>query len=87
MKKYILSLMLVSIMLTGFRFRTEKVYIIVDVVETTETQNGTELDCEMPNGEIHTYDIEDAPEGKITIACLSTENQDDYTVYEVVAVR
>ena len=44
------------------------------------------LVCEMPNGELHKYGIIDAPEGKIDTVCFKTENQDDYSVYEVVAV-
>lgn len=66
------------------------VYVICDVTENYDTevdgQTLTVLVCEMPNGELHKYGIEDAPEGKIDTVCFKTENQDDYSVYEVVAV-
>lgn len=66
---------------------TETVYPICDVVDNYETETGTVLVCEMPNGELHEYKIEDAPEGKVELVCFRTDNQDDYTAYEVVAVR
>lgn len=62
-------------------------YPICSVVETYNTENETILVCEMPNGELHEYKIEDAPEGKIELVCFKTTNQDNYTSYEVVSVR
>ena len=62
-------------------------HVICDVVEYYDAEENTVLVCEMPNGELHEYYIEDAPEGDIDIVCLRTENQNDYTMYEVVAVR
>lgn len=67
------------------------VYVICDVTENYDTevdgQTLTVLVCEMPNGELHIYGIEDAPDGDITVVCFKTENQDDYSVYEVVACK
>ena len=62
------------------------VYVICDVVDNYDT-DVTNLVCKMPNGKHHIYEIEDAPEGKIELVCFRTTNQDDYTLYEVVAVR
>jgi hypothetical protein len=70
--------------------KTDPVYVICDVTENYDTEVAgqalTVLVCEMPNGELHQYGIIDAPEGKIDTVCFKTENQDDYSVYEVVAV-
>lgn len=66
------------------------VYIICDVVDNYDEPNGiyaTNLVCKMPNGKLHKYTIEDAPEGKVELVCFRTDNQDDYEAYEVVAVR
>lgn len=63
------------------------VYVLCDVVENYNVDDITVLVCEMPTGELHEYCILDAPEGDLEIACLKTENQDDYTMYEVIAVR
>lgn len=63
------------------------VYPICNVLETYHTETGTILVCVMPNGELHAYEIEDAPEGKVELVCFKTDNQDDYTCYEVVGVR
>lgn len=67
------------------------VYVICDVTENYDTevdeQTLTVLVCEMPNGELHQYGIIDAPDGDITVVCFKTENQDDYSVYEVVACK
>ena len=71
---------------TEIKTETDYVYVICDVLANYDT-NVTNLVCKMPNGEHHIYEIEDAPEGKIELVCFRTENQDDYTVYEVVAVR
>jgi hypothetical protein len=69
---------------------TNYTYVICDVVyyygDSTEDIYATNLVCEMPNGELHTYTIEDAPE-EAELVCFRTDNQDDYTTYEVVAVR
>ena len=61
------------------------VYIICDV---KSNDFGT-LTVEMPNGELHNYVIIDPPEGKIELVTfrVETENQSDYSEYEVVAVR
>lgn len=69
---------------------TETTYIIVDIfnyVYNADLEGTTELYCEMPNGDFEIYTITDAPEKKCTIACLATENLEDYTTYKVVAVR
>ena len=72
---------------------TEYVYVICDVVDSYETQETqddiytTNIVCEMPNGELHIYAIEDAPEGIIELVCFRTDNQDVYETYEVVGVR
>ena len=71
---------------TEVETETDYVYVICDVVDNYDTDI-TNLVCKMPNGKNHIYTIEDAPEGKIKLVCFRTENQDDYTVYEVVAVR
>lgn len=67
-------------------------YLICDVVDSEWEigRAGTEteiLSVAMPNGEIHTFRVSDAPEGVITEVALKTSNQDDYSSYEVVAVR
>lgn len=81
--------------------KTEPVYVICDVIDNYEDEIpvydkygnlddyyvGTVLVCEMPNGELHQYGIQDAPEGDIDTVCFKTENQNDYSVYEVVACR
>lgn len=71
--------------------KTEYTYVICDVVyyygDTTEDIYATNLVCEMPNGELHTYTIEDAPEGNVELVCFRTDNQDDYEAYEIIAVR
>lgn len=70
---------------------TNYVYVICDVVDSYEELKDeiytTNLVCDMPNGELHTYTIEDAPEGTIELVCFRTDNQDDYKAYEVVGVR
>lgn len=63
--------------------RPSRTYIICDV----ETNTDTEINAIMPNGEIHTYEAEDLPEEDISLVCFATENQDDYTSYEIVALR
>ena len=67
------------------------IYVICDVVgsygECPEDIYATNLLCEMPDGTLHVYQIEDAPEGKVELVCFKTDNQDDYTTYEIVAVR
>lgn len=69
---------------------TNYTYVICDVVyyygDSTEDIYATNLVCEMPNGELHTYTIEDAPE-EAELVCFRTNNQDNYETYEVVAVR
>ena len=64
-------------------------YVICDVKGTIidTSSDITRIQCEMPNGELHEYKIEDAPEGEIELVCFRTINQDDYTSYEVVSVR
>ena len=70
---------------------TNYVYVICDVVasygECPEDIYATNLLCEMPDGTLHVYQIEDAPEGKVELVCFQTSNQDNYETYEVVAVR
>lgn len=65
------------------------VYVICDVIknydEIVDGELYHTLEVIMPNGEIHKYGIQDPPEGNIDIVCFKTENQDDYSVYEVVA--
>lgn len=63
--------------------RTEYYYVIADVAYTTET----ELGVLMPNGEVHDFVVDDVPEGEVREVCFRTENLDDYTEYEVVALR
>lgn len=63
--------------------RTEYCYVIADVAYTTET----ELGVLMPNGEVHDFVVDDAPEGEVREVCFRTENLDDYEQYEVVALR
>lgn len=67
------------------------VYVIVDIVSyvyNADNEGNTDLYCVMQNGkDVEIYTITDAPEDKCTIACLRTKNLDDYTTYEVVAVR
>lgn len=66
---------------------TETGYTYPDckVVSQYEEEDFTVLICEMPNGELHSYNIIDAPEGKIDLAIFQTDNQDDYTSYEFLA--
>lgn len=70
---------------------TNYVYVICDVVdsygECPEDPYATNLVCKMPDGTLHVYQIEDAPEGKVELVCFQTSNQDDYEKYEVVAVQ
>ena len=63
---------------------TEYVYPDCNVIEQYDKAGYTYLICEMPNGELHDYMIEDAPEGKIDIVCFRTNNQEDYNSYKVV---
>lgn len=67
------------------------VHVICDVIfsygDTVDDIYATNLVCKMPDGTLHVYQIEDAPEGKVELVCFRTTNQDDYSVYEVVAVR
>jgi len=70
----------------------ETTYIIVDVVNYVyngDFNGNTYLYCQMPDGSLQVYSITDAPEPnpKCTIACLATEDIEDYAVYRVVAVR
>lgn len=62
---------------------TEYVYPDCNVFGQYEKDGLTYLICEMPNGELRDYIIEDAPEGKIDLVCFVTDNQDDYESYEV----
>jgi hypothetical protein len=67
------------------------IYIICDVTET----NHDTFTALMPNGELHIYNmIEDYPVDEnnnpcFTLVCFRVDkgNQDDYTMYEVVAIR
>ena len=63
----------------------DKAYIICDIV-SYEYDNGI-MYTEMPSGDIEIYYIpEDAPEEADEV-CFFAKNQDDYTSYEVVALR
>lgn len=68
---------------------TPDVYVICDVIknydEVVDGEFYHALEVVMPNGEIHKYYIQDPPEWNIDIVCFKTQNQDDYSVYEVVA--
>ena len=70
---------------------TNYTYVICDVVDSygdcPEDIYATNLVCKMPDGTLHKYIIEDAPEGKVELVCFRTTNQDNYEAYEVVAVR
>lgn len=66
---------------------SDPVYVICDVIGQSETDTYTTIFVEMPDGSEHVYAIDDAPEGKIMEVTFCTTNQDDYTSYEVVAVR
>ena len=63
-------------------------YVICDVDETEIGANDeTILAVIMQDGSIQNYEITDAPEGYISEVCFKTMDLDDYTTYEVVAVR
>lgn len=87
---FYLELLLICICICSLIYFTnrtkQEVYVICDVVETEESGDTTLLTCEMPNGELHTYEIEDAPE-EMELVCFKTENQDDFTEYEIVGAR
>lgn len=72
---------------TKIQTQIEYVYPICEVTDQYDTEDVTVLVCLMPNGELHRYEIIDAPESKIEFAVFRTVNQDDYAKYEVVAVR
>lgn len=68
---------------------TNYVYVICDVVDYYGDElcdYAINLVCKMPNGTLHTYVIEDPP-AEAELVCFRTDNQDDYSNYEVVAVR
>lgn len=69
--------------------KERETYLICDVENcyNTDFNGNTYLYCEMPNGELEVFSIKDAPEGKCELVTFKTKNLDDYTTYEVVAVR
>lgn len=65
-------------------------HIICDVVSyayNNDFKGNTDLYCEMPNGEIHIFTVTDAPARKVKVAALKIGKLNDYTTYEVVAMR
>lgn len=82
----LLMVMCICSLITFIYKTKQEVYVICDVVETEESGDTTLLTCEMPNGELHAYEIEDAPE-EIELVCFKTNDQDDYSVYEIVGAR
>lgn len=62
------------------------VYIICDVAGFSYDDKGTAIECEMPNGEVHTYYAVDTPL-EMELVCLRTDDQDDFSSYEIVAIR
>jgi hypothetical protein len=66
---------------------TEEYYVICDVDETEIGANDeTILAVIMQDGSIQNYEITDAPE-YISEVCFKTDNLDNFTSYEVVALR
>lgn len=57
-------------------------YVICDVAAVS----GNYIDAVMPNGEIDTYEVTDAPEYCDTV-CFKTTSQNNYQSYVVVALR
>ena len=73
---------------TETAIETEECYVICDVDETEIGTNGeTILAVIMQDGSIQNYEITDAPEGRCEIVVFKTNNLEDYTSYEVVALR
>ena len=69
-------------------FPRETTYIICDVDETEVLEDGeTSLAVIMQDGSIHDYTVTDAPEGYISEVCFKANDIDDFTSYEVVALR
>lgn len=65
-------------------------YLICDVemyCYNNDFKGNTDLYCEMPNGDLEVFTIKDAPEGKCKLVTFKAENLEDYSTYEVVAVR
>lgn len=60
----------------------ETCYIIYDIADV----NGDIISVEMMDGSIHEYYVEDIPES-CELVVFKTVNQDDYTTYEIVALR
>ena len=71
---------------TKIQTQTEYVYPICEVTDQYDTEDVTVLVCLMPNGELHRYEITDAPEGKIELAVFRTANQDSYDDYELLTI-
>lgn len=68
----------------------EETYLICDVdnyVYNADFEGATELGVIMPNGDYEWYSIYDAPEDKCELVVFKTNNLEDYTTYEVVALR
>lgn len=68
-------------------FDLPKSYIICDVVRTVETELGTRLTCVMQNGDLEHFYAYDTPEDEISTVCFVTYNPDDYSFYEIVALK
>ena len=67
---------------------TETVYVICDVDEVeVGANNETIMAVIMQDGSIHDYTVTDAPEGYISEVCFKANDIDDFTSYEVVALR
>ena len=98
MFKRLVTIILTAIITAGITLsfvkdehNNDSVHVICEVVgrydayEDGYTYSG--LICKMPNGEFKKYPIQDAPEGNVTLVCFETENQDDYSSYEIVATE
>lgn len=68
---------------------TVETFVICDVTSNCLIDEGTtELIVEMPNGELHSYTVTDAPvDDVVKEVCFRTTDQDNYECYEVVALR
>ena len=70
---------------------TEYFYIICDIVNSYgEKPNDiyhTNIVVNMPNGELHKYNIEDPPAGNLDKAVFVTINQDKYEDYAIATIE
>ena len=83
MKKVIGILFCILLIGLGIPKReTETVYILCDVIELDDE----DIYCLMPNGDIEIFCATDLPEEMKYVALKATD-LDDYSTYEIVAIR